>query len=121
MKYAVSVKEQGENPEVDMRFGRAQTFALFDSQKGSCVWYENGQNYSAVQGAGIQTAQNVVNMGAEAVISGHCGPKAYRVLVAAGIKVFAVEGKVTLKEAIELVESGKVKALEGADVDGHWV
>ena len=121
MKYAVSVREESVDARVDSRFGRAQIFALYDSTTGECSWHPNTQNFQAAQGAGIQTAQNVVNLGAEAVISGHCGPKAWRVLEAAGVRIYAVEGSPTLKEAVQLIESGKIKAMEGADVEGHWV
>ncbi|HAE37144.1 MAG TPA: dinitrogenase iron-molybdenum cofactor biosynthesis protein [Candidatus Riflebacteria bacterium] len=121
MKFAVSVREQNVDAKVDLRFGRAQMFALYDSKTGECSWHPNTQNFQAAQGAGIQTAQNVVNLGAEAVISGHCGPKAYRVLEAAGVHVYSVVGNPTLKEAVQMIESGKIKAMEGADVEGHWV
>jgi len=121
MKYVISVKEQSLDAKVDTRFGRAQLFALYDSKTGACSWHPNTQNFQAAQGAGIQTAQNVVNLGAEAVISGHCGPKAYTVLKAAGILIYSVEGNPTIKEAVQMIESGKIKAMEGADVEGHWV
>ncbi|EKD82289.1 MAG: dinitrogenase iron-molybdenum cofactor biosynthesis protein [uncultured bacterium] len=121
MKYAVSVREQSVDARVDSRFGRAQMFALYDSNTGECSWHPNTQNFQAAQGAGIQTAQNVVNLGAEAIISGHCGPKAYRVLEAAGVRIYSIEGSPTLKEAVKMIESGKIKAMAGADVEGHWV
>lgn len=121
MKYAISVKEQNLDSEVDSRFGRAQLFAVYDNSSKECSWHTNTQNYHAAQGAGIQTAQNVVEMGAEAVISGHCGPKAFRILSAAGIKVYAIDSRMTVKRAVEMVEAGQVKELEGADVEGHWI
>lgn len=121
MKYVISVKEESVDAKVDSRFGRAQMFALYDSKSGECSWHPNTQNFQASQGAGIQTAQNVVNLGAEAVISGHCGPKAFMVLQAAGVKVYSIQGDVTLKEAVKQVEAGEVKEMKGADVEGHWV
>jgi predicted Fe-Mo cluster-binding NifX family protein len=121
MKYAVSVKEQTLDAEIDRRFGRAMQFAIYDTANRSCSWHQNTQNYNAAQGAGIQTAQNVIDLGADAVISGHCGPKAYRILSAAGIIVYAVESNVTLQDAVKMAENGELKALEGADVEGHWI
>lgn len=121
MKYAISVREKSVDALIDTRFGRAQVFALYDSETGDCTWHANSQNLQAAQGAGIQSAQNVVNLGAEAVISGHCGPKAYRVLNAAGVKVYTVTGQTTIKEAVKQIEAGTIKPSEGADVEGHWM
>jgi len=121
MKYAISVREKNPEATVDTRFGRAQMFALYDSETGQYTWHGNTQNLQAAQGAGIQTAQNVVNLGAEAVIYGHCGPKAYQVLQAAGVQVYTVSGNMTIKEAVAQIESGAIKASKGADVEGHWV
>lgn len=121
MKYAISVREKNLEATIDTRFGRAQMFAIYDSVSGDVTWHANSQNLQAAQGAGIQTAQNVVNLGAEAVISGHCGPKAYRVLQTAGVKVYTVSGNLTIKEAVAQIESGAIKPSEGADVEGHWV
>lgn len=121
MKYAISVREKSTDALVDTRFGRAQTFAIYDTVSEDCEWHANTQNLQAAQGAGIQSAQNVVNLGAEAVISGHCGPKAFRVLTVAGIKIYTVSGKLTIKEAVNQIETGQIKPVEGADVDGHWV
>lgn len=121
MKYVISTREQSLDANVDPRFGRALMFALYDTQTQQCTWHSNAQNLQAAQGAGIQSAQNVVNLDAEAVITGHCGPKAYRVLNTAGIKIYTIEGQISIKEAIKQVESGKIKPAEGADVEGHWV
>jgi predicted Fe-Mo cluster-binding NifX family protein len=62
----------------------------------------------------------VVNQDVEAVLTGHCGPKAFHVLTAAGVKVYAgVEG--TVAEALEKLKAGSLQEATGADVDSHWV
>ena len=121
MKIAISTREQNIDSTVDTRFGRALMFALYDSKTKDCSWHENAQNYQATQGAGIQTAQNVIEMGVEAVIAGHCGPKAFRILDAAGIKVYAMKSGTDIKQAVEMVEAGTIQPLKGADVEDHWV
>ncbi len=61
---------------------------------------------NATQGAGIQAAQAVIDNKATAVITGHCGPKAFRALKAAGIEVFlAPDG--TVDEAVTRFEAGE--------------
>ena len=78
------------------------------------------QNLNTPQGAGIQTAQHLINSGVKGVITGHCGPKAFRVLKAAGIAVYNCQAQ-TVKEAIEQFRAGMLQLAESADVEGHWV
>lgn len=54
------------------------------------------------------------------LITGHCGPKAFRVLNAAGINVYNSEAA-TVKEAFDQFEKGKLQIASEADVDGHWL
>lgn len=80
---------------------------------------DNQQNLNAAQGAGIQSAQTVAAGGAQALVSGHCGPKAFRVLAAANIKVYTTTAA-TVSEALALFQEGKLTENSGADVEGHW-
>jgi predicted Fe-Mo cluster-binding NifX family protein len=52
-------------------------------------------------------------------VTGHCGPKAFRVLAAAGIKVFNTDAS-TVGEALERFRRGSLVEATSADVDGHW-
>ncbi len=106
--------------EIDSRFGRAAMFILFDTESGDFEVIDNKQNLDAAQGAGIQAAQNVFNTGAKAVITGHCGPKAFAALSAAGIKVYC-NATGTVQSMLEQYKNGDLKESQGADVEGHWV
>jgi len=105
---------------VDGRFGRTRWFIVTDTGDGSWQAYPNEQNYQAAQGAGIQTAQRVVELGAEAVITGHVGPKAFKILQAAGVGIFFDKDH-TVAEAIERLKEGLLTEADTADVEGHWV
>jgi len=61
----------------------------------------------------------VIRSGAKALVSGHCGPKAFRVLSSAGVKVYNSDAA-TVAEAVEQFKQGKLKEAGGADVQGHW-
>ena len=118
----IAITSQGEmlESQVDPRFGRAKFFIIYDTETEEFAAIDNKQNLNAPQGAGIQSGQNVVNTGSEAVITGNCGPKAFRVLSAGSVKVFkAVEGSV--KENIDKYLSGDLPELNDANVEGHWV
>lgn len=120
MKIAISSEGKELDAKIDTRFGRARYFIIYDTETNEFSTMDNIQNLNAAQGAGIQTAQNVLNSGAECIITGHCGPKAYRVLSSSNIKLYLAD-KGTVKEAIDDLISGKLKIAGGADVEGHWM
>jgi predicted Fe-Mo cluster-binding NifX family protein len=72
------------------------------------------------QGAGIQAGRNVVELGVQAVITGNVGPKAFRVLQTAGIKMLLCPDGITIEEAVECLKRGDLKQVDQANVEGHW-
>ena len=119
MKIAFSTSGTDLLAPLDARFGRARKFLVYDTTTADFTVVDNAQNLNAAQGAGIQSAQNVAASGAEALVSGHCGPKAFAVLSAAGIKVYACKAA-TVAEALQLYKDGNLIESTGADVEGHW-
>lgn len=120
MKVAVSAQGKTLDSAVDPRFGRSSYFIITDTQTGEFTCHDNTQNLNAVQGAGIQAARNVIELGAEAVITGNLGPKAFATLQAGRITMYTgAQG--TIKEALEQVESGQLQAVSKPNVEGHWV
>lgn len=119
MIIVVSASGRTLDAKVDPRFGRAAFFIATDSDTGSFEAHENSQNLNAAQGAGIQAAETVSRLGAEVVITGHCGPKAFRTLSAAGIKV-VVGAQGSVSEAIEAFKSGALVPTDAPNVEGHW-
>jgi len=119
MIIVVSASGKTLDAQVDPRFGRAAFFIAVDSESGAIQVHENSQNLNAAQGAGIQAAETISRLGAEVVITGHCGPKAFRVLNAAGIKV-AVGAEGTVRSALEAFHAGKLTPSDSPDVAGHW-
>ncbi len=105
---------------MDRRFGRTQFFLMVDIETGATEVLSNEQHLNAAQGAGIQAAQHVINHGADCVVTGHCGPKAFRVLETADIKVYQAETG-TVREALAALKSGNLVQSSGSDVEGHWV
>ncbi|TAH54724.1 MAG: dinitrogenase iron-molybdenum cofactor biosynthesis protein [Treponema sp.] len=120
MKIALTSSGKTLDSILDLRFGRAAGFILLDTDSGNFSFIDNTQNLEAAQGAGIQAAQHVVNAGAQAIITGHTGPKAFKVLQAAKIPVFLAKGG-TVAEAAEAWKQGALAEITEADVEGHWV
>jgi len=120
MKVLITSTGNDLDAQVDLRFGRARYFILYDTEDKSFSAIDNTQNLSAPQGAGVQSGQNVVNTGAEALITGNCGPKAFRVLTEAGVQIY-IGASGTVREAIADLENGKLSLADDANVQGHWI
>lgn len=119
MKVALTTSGDNLDAPLDTRFGRAPKFLVYDLDADTFTVIDNNQNLNAAQGAGIQSAETVARTGAKCLVTGHCGPKAFRVLSAAGIKVYTSDAP-TVVAALEQYRTGKLAAADSADVEGHW-
>jgi predicted Fe-Mo cluster-binding NifX family protein len=118
MKIGISAAGPGLDTDIDPRFGRCQYFIIVDPDTMQFEAVEN-PGAMAAGGAGISTAQMIAGRGVATVLTGNCGPNAYQVLSAAGIKVITgVSGKV--REAIQDCKSGKLQASSQPNVPGHF-
>ena len=120
MKIVVTSQGKELSSEIDPRFGRAKWLVVIDTETSDFQVHDNTVNLNAVQGAGIQTGQNIANLNVEAVITGNVGPNAFKTLNAAGVKIFLAE-KQTVAEALESFKTGKLKEIDSANVEGHWI
>jgi predicted Fe-Mo cluster-binding NifX family protein len=119
VRLALSTSGDDIKAPLDSRFGRAPKFLIYDLDSGTWEVVNNQQNLNAAQGAGIQAAETVARLGVKALVTGHCGPKAFRVLTAAGIRIYHTDAP-TVAAAIEQYRSGKLSEAKSADVQGHW-
>lgn len=120
MRIAFSAQEENLEAEIESRFGRAPHFIIVDTDTMAFDIVKNTQSLDLPQGAGIQAAQNILPHHPEAVLTGNCGPKAFRVLQAAGIKVVVgVKGKII--DAVKAYLDGEYTPATNANVEGHWV
>lgn len=119
MKIAVTTTGKDLSSPMDERFGRASGFIIFNTETGSHEYLDNKQNLEAAQGAGIQSAKTVMDAGAEVLITGNVGPKAYTALEAGGVEIFLKNGG-TVDDAIVEYRSGSLVKTGGANVEGHW-
>ncbi len=117
----IVITAQGATPDspLDTRFGRASNFLIYDDATGTWESVSNEQNMQALQGAGVQAATTVANTGGKVLISGHCGPKAFRTLRAAEIDVYS-SSAATAEQALKAFQRGELVKLNDADVEAHW-
>jgi predicted Fe-Mo cluster-binding NifX family protein len=119
VRIAISASGPTLDAAVDARFGRAPYLLIVDPESLEFEAVANRINLQASQGAGIQTATLVARYKPAAVLTGHCGPKAFQTLQAAGIEVI-VEVHGSVQQAIEQYRSGQLTPTGGPNVTGHW-
>ncbi len=119
MKIVVTAQGEGWEARLDPRFGRAKYFTCVDLESGTHECAENRAGQDATQGAGISAARTVAGLGAESIVTGHVGPKAFKALSAAGIRVW-LAGDSTVREAVEKFRRSELPEAKDADVEGHW-
>ncbi len=109
MKIAIASQRPELSGTVDPRFGRARYFIIYNTDDDSWNVIDNSQNSDVAHGAGIQTAQRVINAGAEMIVSGNFGPKAADVLEAAGV-VTTIWAEGTVADVIEMAKHNRLPA-----------
>lgn len=119
MKIAVTSTGTDLDAEVDPRFGRARYIIVVDSDTLDFEVLDNSENVNALKGAGIQAASMLSEKGAEVLLTGFCGPNAFKTLSAANIGV-ANDASGTVREAVKAYIDGKLPLADKANVDGHW-
>jgi predicted Fe-Mo cluster-binding NifX family protein len=103
MRIAISATGTDLSAQVDPRFGRCKSFVIFDPETLQHEAVDNS-NAAAGGGAGIATAQMIVDKGVRAVLTGNCGPT-------------GVAG--TIQEAIEGYKAGRFLASSKPSVEAH--
>jgi predicted Fe-Mo cluster-binding NifX family protein len=92
-------------------FGRCDFLIVFDTETGDVKAVKN-ENKDAESGAGIGCAQVVFDEGAQVVISGKVGPKAYEVLQHSEVDIFLTPFVIPVSHALEKYKQGLLKKME---------
>ncbi|NQT38681.1 MAG: NifB/NifX family molybdenum-iron cluster-binding protein, partial [Planctomycetes bacterium] len=118
MRIAITVVEPSLDAAVDPRFGRCPYFLIVETDDLACEAVEN-PNVTLGGGAGIQSAQFLNEKGVGFVLTGNCGPNAYRTLSAAGVQVIVGCSGVA-RDVVEKFKTGQLRAAEEPNVAGHF-
>jgi len=119
MKVAVTSKGTLLSSEVDPRFGRAPYILIVDTETMAFEAVDNSDNLNALNGPGLHAATTVSDHGAQVLMTGYCGPKAFATLEAAGIKVVSdVTG--SIRDAVAAFNAGTVTYSSAANKEAHW-
>lgn len=116
MRFAVTAIRPELSSPIDQRFGRTRCLLIVDLPDRTTTVIDNHSEMHAARDAGLQVAKKVIESQADALITGHCGPKAFQALEAAGVAVYKVsDGSVA--EALDRFDDGQLAATARADAD----
>ena len=118
MRIAITAQGRELSSEIDTRFGRAQWLIVVDTETSETNAKRNLVDTNASI-LGVQTAQNIAELGAEAVITGNIGPNAFTVLNTSGIRIFLSQSR-TVEKTLVLFKEGKIKEAKLANVPTRW-
>lgn len=121
MKIAVSARGKDLDADVDPRFGRASYILIVDSNTWEVEVVDNSENLNALKGAGIQAAADIGGKGVDVLLTGHCGPNAFKALKAGQVLVANnAEAEGTVRKAVQAYLDGRLPVADEADVEGQW-
>lgn len=111
MKVAISCEDPNPEGTIDQRFGRCKYFFIADIENNTLAKTEAVQNSGSQQdhGAGTKAAEQLGNLGVDAVITGNIGPKAAEVLDKLDIKQYIASGNI--KDAVHAFMEGKLEQM----------
>jgi predicted Fe-Mo cluster-binding NifX family protein len=95
-------------------------FVVVNTDTGIVRALDNREASGAGRGAGNQAARLTADREIQTVLTGHCGPNAYRALRTAGVRVYTGVTEGTVREAVRQFEAGLLHEAAGADVQPHW-
>jgi len=103
MKTVITSKGKQLDSKFDLRFGRGAYFCVYDTETGKTEFIEN-EYANAQGGAGTKTAEKMVELGINKIISGDFGPKAKSLLNEFKIQmVIFQDDEKTIQEIIDIM------------------
>jgi predicted Fe-Mo cluster-binding NifX family protein len=112
---AVSANGKKLEARVSPLFGRARFFIIIDPSSLEWEAWDNLGNLSAAQGIGVLTANRLARHNIRTVLTGSCGPKAFRELQDAGIEV-VLNAQGTVRQALASFQQGRLAPASESNV-----
>jgi predicted Fe-Mo cluster-binding NifX family protein len=118
MKIAVCSKGNDLKSLCDERFGRCETFVIFDTETKENFAIDNeAKNEGA--GAGGKAVKILANNKVDILIAPELGPKAVDAIKAFEIVAYRSLVNLTVEEQIENFQQGKLEKFEDSSVESH--
>ena len=118
MKIAICSKGNDLSSLCDERFGRCETFLVFDTEtKESFVVDNEAKNEGA--GAGGKAVKTLFHKGVDLLIAPELGPKAMEAIKAFELETYRAIPNITVEEQIKSYEEGKLEKINASTVAEH--
>lgn len=117
MKIIVTASSPSFDAAFDPRFGRGAYFIAVDSDTLQWEAFPN-PGVNTTGGAGIQAAQFIVELKANALISGSFGPNAFSALKAAGVAMYLNKAAGSVSDAVQQFKSGNLQQADESMIAG---
>jgi predicted Fe-Mo cluster-binding NifX family protein len=112
MKIVITAQGDNWDAPVDPRFGRAQSFFVYDEESEETRSVGNSEINEQGHGAGPLAAQKLVELGADVLLTGNGpGGKAAAVMAGTEIQVFVGAGDMNLREALAAWRDGRLSKI----------
>lgn len=108
MKVVLPVTDNSLEAKIDSRFGRCNYFALVDTEKNE---FEFIVNEAQESGSGVNAANNVLKISPHAIIVNSIGPKAFKVIKNAGVKIYSANTE-DIAYNLKLLMANELKELD---------
>lgn len=119
MKLAVTSQGDRLNSELDPRFGRATYILIVDTKTLEYEVIDNKKNKNSFKDAGIQAATMISTHGAEVLLTGFCGSKAFETLETSGVKVVNDQsGRII--NVVQKFKQGNAVFAHAANKERYW-
>lgn len=110
MKIVFTAINKDKESLVDTRFGRAKVLVVFDEDTNTKEFLSNDESENMDQGAGLQTAQKVLKVNPDVIITGNAiGFKTLDVIKQTDIKVYIGAIDMTIDEAYKAFKNDKLR------------
>jgi len=110
MKIVFTAKGGNWDSPMDERFGRMEVLVTYNEDTKLLETITNSETESMEHGAGLQTAQKVLALNPDVIITGNgAGKKALEILKRSDVKMYIGAGNMTIKEAYEAFKNNQLK------------
>ena len=120
MKVAVSARGTTPDSDIDERLGRAYWLMIYETKKNSWQAINNEAGRNALNGAGQQTANLLIEQGVEAVLTGEIGPRAFRLLNSAGVDIYLGAAGTVMDTLVAWHDGHLVKARSASNIGSPY-
>ena len=117
MRVAVTSEGAGLEALVDPRFGRCRYFVIVDTGTQEVETVENVAT-SEGSGAGVRAVRLLAKHDADAIVTGRCGPNAFRALKASQIAVYTTAAG-SVGECVQRLVADKLSRSEAPSAESH--